>query len=95
MKPYAEKFYKSKRWQKVRQSYFVSQHGLCEKCQSPGKIVHHIIHITQENINDSMVTMNHENLELLCQDCHNRHHHGTESTREDVLFDDEGNLVKR
>ncbi|MFD2705468.1 HNH endonuclease [Salibacterium lacus] len=95
MKPYAKKFYKSAAWRHCRQAYFVQQHGLCERCGRPGDIVHHIEYITPENINDPDVTLSFENLELLCQICHNQEHHGEkELTRRDVMFDEEGNLVK-
>ena len=61
----------------------------------PGKIVHHTCYLTQENINDPMVSLNFENLEYLCQDCHNEEHHAGASTREDCMFDEEGNLISR
>jgi len=95
MKEWAKKFYKSKAWRQCRDAYFVYKHGLCERCQQPGKIVHHKKYLTPENINDPDVSLNWNNLELLCQDCHNREHHEKHSpTRHDVKFDEYGNLVK-
>ncbi|HFK2719163.1 TPA: HNH endonuclease [Escherichia coli] len=95
MKPFAKKFYKSKAWTDCRNAYFTSQHGLCERCNGPGKIVHHTIYLNPNNIDDPNISLNHELLELLCQDCHNKEHHGsTEVLREDVMFDEEGNLVE-
>lgn len=49
--------------------------GLCERClakglYTPGKVVHHKIHLTPENISDPRVALGWENLQLLCQDCH-------------------------
>ena len=35
---YAKKFYRSKAWQQCRESYISKVHGLCERCQSKGKI---------------------------------------------------------
>ncbi|WP_082794450.1 HNH endonuclease [Halobacillus sp. KGW1] len=94
-KAYAKWFYQSKAWRKCRRSYYLSQHGLCERCPAPGRIVHHIVYITPANINDPNVTLNHDNLELLCQDCHNREHHQQhEVTRGDVMFDEDGNLIR-
>lgn len=96
MKEYAKKFYKSTAWRKCRDAYFVYRHGLCERCPSPGKIVHHKCYITPENINDPDITLNHSNLELLCQDCHNREHHERYSaTRFELKFDEMGNLIER
>lgn len=94
MKPYARHFYNSRQWVKCRDSYIKKVHGLCERCSSGGKVVHHKEYITPNNIHDHNITLNHDNLELLCQDCHNKEHHSTEdSTRDDVTFDSEGNLV--
>ena len=93
---FAKSFYRSSAWRKCRQSYFNSQHGLCERCEQPGLIVHHKIYISPDNINDVSVTLNHDNLELLCQDCHNKEHFkNNEPLRDDVMFDNEGNLIKR
>lgn len=93
MKPYAKKFYNSKAWKICRDSYFNSKYGLCERCAEPGKIVHHKKYITPENIDNPMITLNHNNLELLCQDCHNREHQSTGVTATGLAFDSEGNLI--
>ena len=76
---FAEGFYKSKTWQRCRASYIKSVGGLCERCYAAGIIrhgdtVHHKVHLTAENINDPAVTLNYENLELLCRDCHAEMH---------------------
>jgi len=96
MKPWAEKFYKSKAWKKCRESYIITVHGLCERCGNPGKIVHHKELLTPQNINDPMITLNHELLEYLCQDCHNKEHHGDDSsfTVEGLMFNENGELLK-
>ena len=65
---YSRKFYRSKAWQQCRESYISKVHGLCERCQlkgkiTPGYIVHHKTYITPQNINNPMITLNHENLE--------------------------------
>lgn len=36
----------------------------------PGDTVHHKIHLTPDNINDPEITLNYDNLMLLCRDCH-------------------------
>ena len=81
MKPYAEEFYSSTAWKKCREAYAKSRGWLCEKCLKEGRLsvgeaVHHKVHITPENINDQSVTMNFDNLELLC-----RYHHAEEHGR--------------
>lgn len=68
-------FYKTKQWQDCRRSYIKSVGGLCERCFARGIIkhgdtVHHIKHITPANMTDPEITLNFENLQLLCRDCH-------------------------
>ena len=93
-KEFAYKFYRSKAWLTTRQAYISSVFGLCERCSAGGKVVHHITELDQFNINDPDITLNWDNLELLCQDCHNREHHGSEATVSGVRFDEDGNLYK-
>ena len=95
MKPWAKHFYKSKAWRQCRDAFFVAKHGLCERCGGPGKIVHHKVWLTPENINDPSVTLNFKNLELLCQDCHNKEHHRGGAVADGLMFDEDGNLVMR
>lgn len=97
---FAKPFYRSKAWQRCRESYIAKVHGLCERCEAqgrivPGKILHHKIYLTPENIHDPNISLNHDNLEFLCHDCHNREHLGGGVTAEDVMFDEYGNLVPR
>lgn len=75
MKEYAQPFYSSYAWKKMRTAYAKSQGGLCEKCLSrglitPGTSVHHIIPLTPKNINDPSITLSADNLMLLCDKCH-------------------------
>ncbi|QEK12590.1 HNH endonuclease [Crassaminicella thermophila] len=94
-KEFAKAFYKSKAWKKCREAYIKSVYGLCERCGKPGYIVHHKILLTYQNINDPDITLNWENLEYLCQNCHNQEHHrNCKATREGLMFDGEGNLVQ-
>ncbi|WP_313894690.1 HNH endonuclease signature motif containing protein [Psychrobacillus sp.] len=91
-----DKIYHTSAWRKLRQSYYGSQYGMCERCDAPGDIVHHKIHITKENVNDPSVTLNADNLELLCHSCHNKEHKQVYSPiRNELKFDEFGNLVKK
>lgn len=94
MQEWAKSFYKSKTWRECRDAYYVSKHGLCERCGNPGKIVHHKIYLTPENINDPNISLNWDNLELLCPQCHNIEHHGGQITAEGLAFDENGDLIK-
>ena len=74
-KAFAREFYNSIAWKHTRQSYASSVGGLCERClragrYTPGVIVHHINHLTPENIADPGVALDWSNLELVCRDCH-------------------------
>ena len=79
MQEYAEAFYKSQTWQECRDSYMRSVRMMCERCASnglitPAEIVHHKTHVSVDNINDPNILLNPDNLELLCQRCHNKEH---------------------
>lgn len=98
---FAKAFYKSRTWLNCRSAYILSVNGLCETCLqkqriTPGKIVHHKKYITPHNIHDPMVTLNHDNLRLDCQDCHNVEHHGNDNsgTVDGLAFDIDGNLIQ-
>jgi 5-methylcytosine-specific restriction endonuclease McrA len=94
---FAKHFYKSAAWQKCRAALFIAKHGLCDRCGGPGKIVHHTVYLTPENINNPNITLNHDLLELHCQDCHNKEHHGSnqEVVVVGLMFDSNGDLVRR
>ncbi len=95
MKPWAESFYKGKAWQECRHAYYIYRYGICERCGGPGEIVHHKIYLTPKNISDPDITLNFDNLELLCQDCHNKEHSKQLPTNDELMFDEYGNIVKR
>lgn len=74
MKEFAKRFYLSAAWRRTRDAYFRYRCGICERCGAAGDIVHHKAHLTPANINDPRVALSFDNLELLCQDCHNKEH---------------------
>lgn len=93
VKPWAEWFYKGKAWQQCRRAYFLSQHGVCERCGQPGRIVHHRKRLTPANVHDPNVTLDWRNLELLCDECHQREHQGTANAASGARFNENGMLV--
>ena len=94
MREFAKHFYHSKAWKDCRASYIMKVHGLCERCAAGGKIVHHKVYLSEQNIHDPNITLCHDNLELLCQDCHNREHFGGKvAIASGLSFDEEGNVV--
>ena len=79
MKEFAEGFYSSRTWKRTREAYKKSVGYLCEECLSKGivrygDIVHHKTHISPENIDDPSITLNWDNLQCVCRDCHERIH---------------------
>ena len=91
-KEYAKKFYKSKKWNMVRQVVLSEKDYTCERCGRFGNLVHHKIKLTEANINNPLVSLNKDLLEVLCINCHNKEHEHREATRENYYFDSNGEL---
>ena len=94
MKEWARAFYLSKVWKSTAESYMkqLSVNGICERCGEPAKIVHHKIYLTRNNIHNPEIALSWDNLEALCQDCHNKEHHKKETALR-YRFDGEGNII--
>ncbi len=106
----SRKFYESKAWKRVRLNVCISQACLCSHCGRacyvdglsefiPKEkrligIVHHKEYINDSNVDDESITLNEDNLELLCIDCHNKEHKEEKITRKDLMFDENGQLVE-
>lgn len=95
MKDFAAQFYKSKAWQRCRASFVAEKGGLCERCLAEGiyeagVIVHHKVELTPENIGRPEITLNHDNLELLCRE-HHAQAHGARQRR--YKFDELGRVI--
>ncbi|MCI1244389.1 MAG: HNH endonuclease [Bacilli bacterium] len=86
-----ERFYRSDAWQKARLERILLANGRCEKCGRVGQEVHHKIKLTPMNVLDPNISLNQDNLILLCKECHNEEHNRFQKESE---FDSEGNLVK-
>ena len=73
---FAKRFYRSHAWTDTRNAYLKAAGGICERCYRdrglivPGEIVHHIIPLTPDNINNAAISLSFDNLELVCRDCH-------------------------
>lgn len=90
MKNYAKGFYKSKSWHKVSTLYMSNKNYMCERCGGVATICHHKKYITPWNIDNPDITLNMDNLESLCQECHNQEHSAKVSR---AIFDESGNMV--
>lgn len=100
-KEWAKKFYNSKKaWIKCRDSFIAERvaidGGMCQVChEALGYIVHHKIPLTQQNITDPEVSLNHENLRYECKHCHDReegHFIGSGVEESKYYFDENGEL---
>ncbi len=69
-----------------------SKNYICERCGGLAKIVHHKKHITPMNINDFNITLNWDNLQALCLECHNSVHGIGGATVDGIAFDENGDL---
>ena len=103
-KEWTNGFYTSKPWRITRDAYFRMRCGQCERCMAevaagvrsiedvrPGIIVHHREELTPDNITDPAVALSFDNLELLCDEHHNREH---KAKAKRYRFDAKGNLIK-
>lgn len=77
-KKWAKAFYNSGAWKETREQILKRDRYMCQTkgCYRPAEEVHHIIYLTEENINDVKITLNPENLMCLCGDCHKAIHKG-------------------
>lgn len=83
-------FYKSETWKLAREIKIRSVNGRCERCGGMGQEVHHKNRLTVDNVAEVSVSINPENLELLCKECHNKEHR---RFSKEIQFDDDGNLL--
>lgn len=92
---FAKTFYQSDAWKKTRVAFAISKGWLCEDClaagiYTPGKVVHHIIKLTPQNIHNPEISLGWKNLRLVCQDCHAKEHKSVSTER--YFFDKDGNV---
>lgn len=90
-------FYHTARWRKLRKYIISRDGGMCVYCGQRGDIAHHKIPVDESNCNSPDIVWNTDNLECVCQDCHNRIHHGDPDNAACVDgygFDADGNLIK-
>ena len=72
-------FYNSRAWKTTRHAYKHSVGNLCERCLAKGiissaDVVHHIVPLTEETVNDLNLALNWDNLQALCRKCHGEVH---------------------
>ena len=98
---FSKNFYNSKEWEKVRDYVMRRDKFLCQDCGRGASEVHHIKHLTPQNINDVSVSMNPNNLVSLCRECHFKRHKGEHGKGRETeesnpyTFDENGMLVPK
>ena len=84
-------FYCSKKWRRVSAAYLSSKSYICERCGAPAVVCHHKKWLNDVNVHDPKIALDFDNLEALCQECHNAEH----GAKHDVaVFNDAGELVE-
>lgn len=88
-------FYGTIAWKECREAYKKRAQGLCERClkagiYTPGEIVHHKIELTAENVADPSISLNFDNLELLCREHHAAAH---KAAPRRYVFDEMGRIL--
>lgn len=91
---YSASFYHSKEWKKLRLYICQSRHWTCQWCGGYGDQVDHIEEITPDNINNPKITLNEDNLQLLCRSCHDSKRKKERDITDGYTFDEFGNLIK-
>ncbi len=89
-KDFAKSFYRSKEWRTVSTAYMVSKNYICEICGAPATICHHKIWLNSSNITNPEISLNFDNLQAVCQDCHNNIHMQKNT---EAIFDKDGNMI--
>lgn len=98
---FSKAFYNSQLWKDTRAYILKRDKFLCVECGRPAEEVHHIKHLTPQNINDPNVTVNPDNLKSLCRECHfnehkGEHGNGRKNAEEyKYEFDSNGYLIKK
>lgn len=67
---------------------------ICERCGKPAKIVHHIEHLNDSNLDDFDITLNENNLMAVCLGCHNFIHYSKGLIVDGLMFTDDGDIVQ-
>ncbi|MDK7927384.1 MAG: HNH endonuclease [Staphylococcus simulans] len=72
----------------------IKQHYICERCGGLASICHHKVYLNQENYQNPHISLNHDNLEALCINCHNQEHFSNTAIGDGLQFDEKGNIIK-
>jgi hypothetical protein len=73
------RFYCRKEWRDLSYSLKIKAAGKCTRCGETvldfsQLIAHHKEELTEDNVDDPVITLNPDNVEVICFDCHNKEH---------------------
>ena len=92
-------FYNSPAWRAARLQALHRDHFTCHYCGARATEVHHLIELNENNVHDPTVSLNLENLQSLCHDCHSKitmNEHGIKNLDCDMeYYFDENGILKR
>jgi len=89
-------FYHSTAWKRLSRTFLLSKNYICERCGKPAEIAHHRRYLNAENVLNPDISLNPDNLEALCLDCHNTEHFGQGgATAAGLAFDQHGDLIQK
>lgn len=106
MQEFASAFYHSRAWRRTQAAYMlapVDKPGagvcpprMCERCFEegrlvPAEIVHHVVWLTPDNIDDPETALSWGNLMRVCRDCHAAIHNPGAEPR--VRFGEDGEVL--
>ena len=92
-------FYNSTMWQYIRMKALKRDGFTCVYCGARATEVHHIIELNERNVHDPNTSLNLNNLQSLCHDCHTKVtmvEHGKKKFDCDMeyYFDSDGNIQR-
>lgn len=75
-------FYCRKPWRDLSYNLKIERGGKCSRCSFQVidrkdfkyLIGHHKIELTEDNVDDPNISLNPDNIEIICHDCHNKEH---------------------
>lgn len=92
---WSKTFYDSAQWKATRRAALVRDRYTCQLCGARAEEVHHITELTPLNIKDVNITLNLDNLQSLCHECHTRITKGEVGDCADgFVFNSDGLLVR-
>ena len=106
-----QEFYKTKAWKDNRRAFALDRNCICERCgravyvtgindylpkaRRLRYVVHHKEYLNDSNYLDDNISLDWNNLELLCIECHNQEHSKGGAIRDGLFFDENGNIVEK